>query len=43
MNKKLKMMEDLNQIPLFKLTDLIKQHLLDLLEIVELAQRKAKK
>ena len=43
MIKKLRELEDLNQMPLFELTDLIKQHLLDLKEIMELAQRKAKK
>ena len=40
MIKKLKKMEDLNQMPLFEPADLIKQHLLDLKEIVELAKKK---
>jgi hypothetical protein len=38
--KELKKIEDLNQMPLFELTDLIKQHLLDLME---LAKKKVKK
>ena len=43
MIKKLRKVEDLNKMPLFELTDLIKQHLLDLKEIVELAKKKDKK